>query len=91
MLRFDLELQLLDGRLAVRDLPEAWRARYSQDLGVEPPDDRDGVLQDVHWFHGTIGGAFQGYTLGNLISAQVFAAARRALPDLPGRHPRAAT
>ena len=85
MLRFDLELQLLDGRLAVRDLPEAWRARYSQDLGVEPPDDRDGVLQDVHWFHGTIGGAFQGYTLGNLISAQVFAAARRALPDLPER------
>lgn len=85
MLRFDLELELLDGRLDVRDLPEAWRARYANDLGVEPPDDRDGVLQDVHWFHGTIGGAFQGYTLGNLISAQVFAAARQALPDLPDR------
>ena len=85
MLRFDLELELLDGRLAVRDLPETWRERYSSDLGVEPPDDRDGVLQDVHWFHGTIGGAFQGYTLGNLISAQVFAAARRALPDLRER------
>ena len=85
MLRFDLELELLDGRLEVRDLPETWRARYARDLGVEPPDDRDGVLQDVHWFHGTIGGAFQGYTLGNLISAQVFAAARRALPDLPER------
>ena len=85
MLRFDLELELLDGRLAVHDLPEAWRARYARDLGVEPADDRDGVLQDVHWFHGAIGGAFQGYTLGNLISAQVFAAARRALPDLPDR------
>ena len=85
MLRFDLELELLDGRLEVRDLPETWRARYARDLGVEPPDDRDGVLQDVHWFHGTIGGAFQGYTLGNLISAQVFDAARRALPDLPER------
>ena len=45
MLRFDLELQLLDGRLAVRDLPGAWRERYAGDLGVEPPDDRDGVLQ----------------------------------------------
>lgn len=85
MLRFDLELELLDGRLDVRDLPETWRARYARDLGVEPPDDRDGVLQDVHWFHGTIGGCFQGYTLGNLISAQVFDAARRALPDLPER------
>ena len=85
MLRFDLELELLDGRLDVRDLPETWRARYARDLGVEPPDDRDGVLQDVHWFHGTIGGCFQGYTLGNLISAQVFAAAQRALPYLPER------
>ena len=85
MLRFDLELELLDGRLDVRDLPETWRARYARDLGVEPPDDRDGVLQDVHWFHGTIGGCFQGYTLGNLISAQVFDAAQRALPDLPER------
>lgn len=85
MLRFDLELELLDGRLDVRDLPETWRARYARDLGVEPPDDRDGVLQDVHWFHGTIGGCFQGYTLGNLISAQVFAAAQRALPDLSER------
>lgn len=83
MLRFDLELELLDGRLQVSELPEAWRARYVQDLGVEPPDDRHGVLQDVHWFHGTIGGAFQGYTLGNLIAAQVFAAAWRALPSLP--------
>lgn len=85
MLRFDLELELLDGHLAARDLPEAWRARYLQDLGVEPPDDRQGVLQDVHWYHGTIGGSFQGYTLGNLVAAQVFAAARRAMPNLAER------
>ncbi|HEX2906124.1 MAG TPA: carboxypeptidase M32, partial [Phototrophicaceae bacterium] len=65
MIRFDLELQLLEGSLALRDLPEAWHARYQSDLGLTAPDNRDGVLQDVHWYAGTIGGAFQGYTLGN--------------------------
>jgi carboxypeptidase Taq len=82
MIRFDLELALLEGTLAVADLPEAWRARYVSDLGVTPPDDRDGVLQDVHWYSGTIGGAFQGYTLGNLLSAQFFAAAQQAHPAI---------
>jgi carboxypeptidase Taq len=84
MLRFDFELDLLEGRLAVRDLPEAWRARLQSDLGVAPPDDRDGVLQDVHWYAGPIGGAFQGYTLGNILSAQFFGAACRAHPGIPG-------
>jgi carboxypeptidase Taq len=82
MIRFDLELAMLEGQLAVCDLPEAWQARYQSDLGVRTPDDRDGVLQDVHWYGGTIGGSFQGYTLGNIISAQLFAAAHQALPDL---------
>src|SRR5882757_7116601 len=82
MLRFDLELAMLEGRLAVRDLPDAWRARIESDLGVTPPDDRDGVLQDVHWYGGIVGGAFQSYTLGNIMSAQFFAAARRDIPDL---------
>jgi len=84
ILRFDFELQLLEGRLAVRDLPEAWRERYQADLGVAPPDDRDGVLQDSHWFDGVIGGAFQGYTLGNIMSGQFFEAALRAHPEIPG-------
>ena len=84
MLRFDLELDLLEGRLAVRDLPDAWRARMKADLGLSPPDDRDGVLQDVHWYAGLIGGEFQGYTLGNIMSAQFFAAATRAHPAIPG-------
>jgi len=83
MLRFDLELDLLEGRLAVRDLPEAWRARFRDDIGVAVPDDQDGVLQDVHWFNGPIGGAFQGYTLGNILSAQFFEAAVRAIPAIP--------
>jgi carboxypeptidase Taq len=69
MIRFDLELALLEGQLAVQDLPEAWNSRYEADLGVHPPDDRDGVLQDVHWYAGTVGGAFQGYTLGNIMAA----------------------
>lgn len=83
MLRFDFELQLLEGTLAVKDLPEAWHARYQNDLGVRAPDDRDGVLQDVHWFGGTIGGSFQGYTLGNIMSAQFYEAALKAHPDIP--------
>jgi len=82
MLRFGLELELLEGNLAVRDLPEAWRERFQADLGIAPPDDRDGVLQDVHWYAGKIGGAFQGYTLGNIMSAQFFDAALQAHPEI---------
>jgi carboxypeptidase Taq len=52
-------------------------------LGISPPDDRDGCLQDVHWFSGSIGGAFHSYTVGNVLSAQFFAAALRAHPEIP--------
>jgi len=84
MLRFDLELALLEGRLRVKDLPEAWRAGMLAGVGVAPSNDRDGCLQDVHWYGGGIGGAFQSYTIGNILSAQFFAAATRAHPDIPG-------
>ncbi len=80
MLRFDLELQLLEGSLSVRDLPEAWHERFETDFGITPPDDRDGVLQDVHWYGGAIGGAFQGYTIGNILSAQFYEQALIAHP-----------
>jgi len=83
MIRFDFETALLEGTLAIRDLPEAWHARYQSDLGLRAPDDRDGVLQDVHWYAGNIGGSFQGYTLGNIMSAQFFAAALQAHPEIP--------
>jgi carboxypeptidase Taq len=82
MLRFDLELQLLEGRLRVKDLPEAWRAAMKADLGLLPPDDRDGCLQDVHWYSSGIGGGFQSYTIGNVLSAQFHAAAVKAHPDI---------
>ena len=82
MLRFELEAQLLEGELAVKDLPDAWNARMEQDLGVTPPDDTRGCMQDVHWYCMSIGGAFQGYTLGNVMAAQFFEAARAALPEL---------
>ena len=83
MLRFDLELMMLEGKLAVKDLPEAWRAGMRADLGIEPRDDRDGCLQDVHWYSGGIGGAFQSYTIGNILAAQFYAAALRRHPDIP--------
>jgi carboxypeptidase Taq len=83
IIRFELELALLEGKLAIADLPDAWHAAYQQNLGITAPDDRDGVLQDVHWYAGRIGGQFQGYTLGNILSAQFFAAACRAHPEIP--------
>ena len=83
MMRFDLELDMLEDRLPVKDLPEAWRARIEADLGIAPADDRDGCLQDVHWFSGGIGGSFQGYTIGNILSAQFYAAAVKAHPEIP--------
>lgn len=83
MMRFDFELDMLDGKLSVRDLPEAWWERFKSDFGIVPPNDSDGVLQDVHWYGGVIGGAFQGYTIGNILSAQFFDAAIHAYPGIP--------
>ncbi|MGH6811406.1 MAG: carboxypeptidase M32, partial [Methylocella sp.] len=58
VMRFDLELELLEGNLRIKDLPEAWRARMQANLGVAPASDRDGCLQDVHWYAGAVGGGF---------------------------------
>jgi carboxypeptidase Taq len=84
MMRFDLELAMLEGRLAVKDLPAAWRERFEEDFGLSPPDDRDGCLQDVHWYAGAVGGGFQGYAIGNILCAQFYAAALAAHPEIPG-------
>ncbi len=83
MLRVEIEMALLDGSLAIADLPAAWNQRLREYLGIDPPDDSRGVLQDIHWSSGLIG-SFPTYTVGNVMAAQFFAAARRALPDLDG-------
>ncbi|MEX2543382.1 MAG: carboxypeptidase M32 [Trueperaceae bacterium] len=79
--RFELELAMLDGDLPAEELPEAWNAKYRELLGITPPDALLGCLQDVHWSIGLIG-YFPTYTLGNLMSVQLFEAARAAIPDL---------
>ena len=84
MMRFDLELQMLEGKLEIKDLPQAWNERFTKDFGITPPEDKDGCMQDVHWYGGLIGGAFQGYTLGNILSAQFYQAALRANPAISG-------
>ncbi len=83
MLRFEIETALLEGRLPVAGVPDAWGARVREYLGLEPPSDREGPLQDIHWTFGL--GHFVGYTLGNLVSAQLVAAARRDLTELEGQ------
>ena len=81
ILRFELEQELIDERLAVRDLPGAWNARMEEYLGLDVPDDARGVLQDMHWAGGGFG-YFPTYSLGNVYSAQLFAAAERAVGPL---------
>jgi len=81
MLRFELENELIDGRLAVDDLPSAWNDRMEDYLGVRPSNDAEGVLQDIHWSLGAFG-YFPTYALGNLMSTQLFDQAQRDLPGL---------
>jgi carboxypeptidase Taq len=81
ILRFGLERRLIEGTLDSKDLPEAWNEGMRELLGVEVPDDARGVLQDVHWSTGGIG-YFSTYALGNVISLQIWAAVREAIPDL---------
>lgn len=81
MLRVEIEMGLLDGSIQVKDLPEMWRAKMQEYLGVTPRNDREGVLQDAHWSAGGFG-SFPGYTIGNVMAAQVLQAAHQDMPDL---------
>ncbi len=81
ILRFELELALVEGRLEVADLPEAWNARTRELFGIEVPDDTRGVLQDIHWSWGEFG-YFPTYAIGNVVAAQLWRAAGAALGDL---------
>ncbi len=82
MLRFELEQDIVEGRVALHDLPQRWNEKMWEYLGVEVPDDGHGVLQDVHWSGGSIG-YFSTYLIGTVASVQIWEAAGRDLPDLP--------
>ncbi|MGD8850344.1 MAG: carboxypeptidase M32, partial [Anaerolineales bacterium] len=84
MLRFDLEMAMMEGDLAVKDLPEAWNEKFKHFFGVLPPDDAKGVLQDVHWSSGLVG-YFPTYALGNLIASQLWEKIQKDLPDLQSK------
>jgi len=87
LLRFELENEMLEGKLKVRDLPEAWNLRFKSYVGIEVPNDRDGALQDIHWSSVSFG-IFPGYTLGNLIGAQLMEKARADMRGLDGQFER---
>ena len=81
LLRFELENDMLEGRLKVRDLPEAWNELFKSYIDLDVPNDREGVLQDMHWSF--VGFAeFPGYTLGNIIGAQLMETIRSEIIDL---------
>lgn len=81
MLRFSLETRLLTGELSVREVPAEWNRLSEELFGITPPDDAAGALQDVHWSFGYVG-YFPSYSLGTIFAAQLFDAARMAMPDL---------
>jgi len=81
ILRFELELALIEGTLDTGDLPAAWASKMREMLGIEVPDDLRGVLQDIHWSEGIIG-YFPTYAMGNVLAAQLWRAAREDLPGL---------
>jgi len=81
LIRFEVERALLRGELAIDEAPEAWNAKYREYLGLEPPEIRNGLMQDVHWSAGLIG-YFPTYSLGNLYGAQFFAQAEKDLGPL---------
>ena len=81
ILRFELELALIEGTLAVDDVPAAWNDAVARLFGLEVPSDAEGVLQDIHWGAGLIG-YFPTYTIGNLMASQLW---ERLEADVPGR------
>lgn len=81
VLRYEIERGLLNNTIAVNDLPQEWNERMIKYLGYTPKNDREGVLQDVHWSHGGLG-YFPTYTLGNLYAAQFWACMKKTLPNV---------
>lgn len=83
LLRFELEVALLENKLSVEEIPSAWNAKMAEYLGLTPANDSEGALQDVHWSMGLFG-YFPAYSMGNVLSVQFYEAAVRARPEIPG-------
>lgn len=81
MIRFEIEVGLMDGSIAVKDLPATWNKKYKEYLGLDVPDDAHGVLQDIHWSHGGFG-YFPTYSQGSFYAAQFFQQALKEIPEL---------
>ena len=81
MLRLELEIALMEGSMAVKDAPEAWNQKFEEYLGIIPPNDAEGILQDVHWSFGGFG-YFPTYALGNLVSAQMWEKMSEEIKDI---------
>ncbi|HVS70122.1 MAG TPA: carboxypeptidase M32 [Phycisphaerae bacterium] len=81
ILRYEMEQDLLNKRISVKDAPALWKHKMRESVGIEPQTDREGILQDVHWSGGGVG-YFPTYTLGNILSAQLFEAATAAVPTI---------
>ncbi len=81
MLRLELEIGMVEGKMAVKDLPEIWNAKMEDYLGLTPPNDANGVLQDIHWSGGSIG-YFSTYALGNLVSVQLWEKINKDIREL---------
>jgi len=84
MIRYEIEKALLENNLSVKDLPGAWNEMYQKYLGVSSPDDKHGILQDVHWSHGMLG-YFPTYSLGSFYAAQFFEQAGKEINGLPAK------
>ncbi|MFX1557644.1 MAG: carboxypeptidase M32 [Promethearchaeota archaeon] len=82
ILRFEIERDLIDGKIQVNELPQIWNSKMHDLLGITPANDQEGVLQDIHWSMGAIG-YFPTYQLGNLYAAQIYSTILKKMPDLP--------
>jgi carboxypeptidase Taq len=81
LIRFELEVEIITKQLAIKDLPEAWNSKYQEYLGITPPNDALGCLQDVHWSRGSVG-YFPTYTFGNLIGVQIWEKLKSEVPGV---------
>ncbi|HET7325275.1 MAG TPA: carboxypeptidase M32, partial [Halococcus sp.] len=81
VLRFEIERELIEGDLNVSEVPDVWNDKMEEYLGIRPDSDADGCLQDIHWSHGTFG-YFPTYSLGSVLSAQLYASAEEDIENL---------